>query len=65
LRTKAESYNDPDYEAKNIKRLAEIKKGVIAGFPKPNPALAQLTADAKEFDRQNDMEEIDPTKIPY
>lgn len=63
LRVKAESYNNPDYEAKN--KLAELKKGVVAGFPKPNPALTKLQADAKEFDRQHDCEEIDPAMIPF
>jgi len=65
LRDKAEGYNNPDHEAQNIKRLAEIKKGIVAGFPKPNPALAEVMADAKEFNRQHDMEEIDPATIPF
>jgi hypothetical protein len=48
------------------KRINMLKGKVsIKEFVKPNPALIQLEADAKEFDRQHDCEEIRAKDIPF
>jgi hypothetical protein len=45
--------------------VAELNDVNSVEVAKPNPALAQLESDAKEFDCQQDCEEIDATKIPF
>lgn len=65
LREKAASYNDPDFEGSRVKKFKEIKKSLFGWVPEIKNELEKIADDAKKFDEQNGMGEIDPKTIPF
>jgi hypothetical protein len=63
LREKAQSHNDPDYEAKRIAMFNRMKANLFRGFVKEEPD--PVMAGAKKFDEEYGDGGIDVSKIPF